>query len=405
MASQRLWTAPFIAIGIVNLFTSLTFLILMTFVATYAVSRFGQGEAAAGFAASVFIVGALGARFVAGTAIDRFGRTRLLVASLVLMAVCAVALPLVDAFGAFLVLRALQGVGFGVANTAANTIAQDLIPPARRGEGTGWFSLSASFSQAVGPFLGISLHQFAGFDAVFWSAVGLSTIGALIAAVAPLPSSGRTGAPRRGRPAPRLAAVLERRALPMAVLALVLGGAYSGVVTFLGAYAAERGIAAWAGAFFIVYAAVLVVSRPVSGSLIDRVGDNAVVLPGIAATCASFVLLAWLPEPWTLFAAAVLLALGYGSLVSVCQAIAVRQSPDHRRGVAVSTYYIGLDTGFGFMPLALGATIGAIGFEGAYLATAIGVAVVATPWYWITHGRRGDAQREGDRDGPPPTRD
>lgn len=394
----RLWTWPFIAVGIVNLFTSLTFLLLMSFVAVYAAERFGEGQAAAGFAASVFIVGALASRLVAGAAVEILGRKPLLIGALVIMGVAALLLARVDSYGAFLALRLVQGIGFGVANTATNTVAQDLIPSDRRGEGTGWYSMSVILSQALGPFLGITLHLVAGFDAVFTVAFGLASAGALFALLAPIARSPLTGEERRALARIRPSSAIERRALPMASLAMLLGAGYSGVLTFLGSATSGTELASWAGAFFLVYAVVLVVTRPLAGLIVDRVGDNAVVVPGIAATALALALIAWLPSGWVLLAAAVLLACGYGSLVSACQAIAVLQSPDHRRSIAVSTYYIGLDAGVGFGPLVLGALAGIVGFSGMYAVAAVGVAVVAGPWYWFLHGRGdGRGNRRGGR--------
>src|SRR5699024_9144237 len=47
--------------------------------------------------------------------------------------------------------RIIQGIGWGFSNTATGTIATDLIPPKRRGEGMGYFGLSGNLALAFGP--------------------------------------------------------------------------------------------------------------------------------------------------------------------------------------------------------------------------------------------------------------
>jgi len=54
-------------------------------------------------------------------------------------------------------MRIIQGVGWGFSTTASGTIATDLIPPRRRGEGMGFFGLSGNVALAMGPTLGLAL--------------------------------------------------------------------------------------------------------------------------------------------------------------------------------------------------------------------------------------------------------
>ncbi|HLS02687.1 MAG TPA: MFS transporter, partial [Beutenbergiaceae bacterium] len=54
-SQDRLWTTPFVAAVLVNLFMSSVFYLLLTSMAGYAIERFQASDAAAGFASAGFI--------------------------------------------------------------------------------------------------------------------------------------------------------------------------------------------------------------------------------------------------------------------------------------------------------------------------------------------------------------
>lgn len=62
----RLWTKEYVIIGLVNFLTAMNFYLLMIIVSEYAMNRFDSTPGEAGFAASIFIIGALIARLFTG---------------------------------------------------------------------------------------------------------------------------------------------------------------------------------------------------------------------------------------------------------------------------------------------------------------------------------------------------
>lgn len=73
-----LFTPVFILGWLVNLTQYLSFYFLITVMALYAMESFAVSEAAGGFAASSFVIGATVARVFAGWAADRFGKKQIL---------------------------------------------------------------------------------------------------------------------------------------------------------------------------------------------------------------------------------------------------------------------------------------------------------------------------------------
>ncbi|WP_338452522.1 MFS transporter [Niallia oryzisoli] len=74
---------------------------------------------------------------------------------------------------------------------------------------------------------------------------------------------------------------------------------------------------------------------------------------------------------WYIIAAGALVALGYGTLFSCCLAIAVKNSPRHRVGLATSTYYIAMDAGSGIGPIFIGIIVPLAGYRGMYMTMAV----------------------------------
>lgn len=385
--TERLFTVRFGAVFVVNFLVTMTFLLLMTFVAGYATTRFGAGEALAGLAAGSFVLGGVVARLALGQRVDLWGRRRTLLIALAVMLAAAVSSVLIGDIWLFIAVRMVQGLAFGLATNVTNVAAMDLIPPARRGEGTGWFTLAVTLSTALGPLVGILLERSLGPGSVLWAAVACCALALAVALPTPIPEVALDPDEIRERRVWRLANVIEPAAAPLAVLALFSAAGFGAILAFLDTYSSERGIPEWSPIFFLAYAGFLVVTRPGAGRLLDRFGDNIVGGPALLCHAGSLALLAVLGAGWQLLAVAALMALGHGAASSAFQAIAVGRTAPHRRSLAVSTYFTGLDAGLGVGPMLFGAIAAGIGHEGMYLAAA-GLMLLAFALYWPLHGRR-----------------
>lgn len=385
-ARTALWTRDLVLAWIANFALAFVFYSLMTTMALYAVVSFTASDSEGGLAASVFIIGATVARLFAGNLADLVGRRRILLVALALFLVAALGYFAVDSLGLLLVVRAVHGVAFALGSTAAMALAQAIIPPARRAEGTGYFALSTTLATAVGPFLALQLVRGPGYDALFGASVAASVLA--IAAALFLRAPAELLAPeeraRLRRFHPR--DMLHADVVPVAAFMLVMAVAYSGVLTFLNSFSEERGLETGASVFFVVYAAVLLVSRLVAGKIQDQRGDNLVVYPAIVAFVAGLVVLAVAQSNLVLVLAGALMGLGFGTLMAALQAIAVGRVPVQRIGVAISTHFFMIDVGFGLGPILLGLLLSETGFQTMYLVLA-GVVVLGAGLYHLVHGR------------------
>ncbi|MSR97485.1 MFS transporter [Arthrobacter sp. BL-252-APC-1A] len=358
----------------------------MTSMALYAVDRFGASDTAAGLTAGSFVLGALTARVFAGKFLDFVGRRRMLLAGLLFYTVAALFYTPAGSLEILIAIRVIHGAAFGLASTALSASVMALIPAGRRGEGTGYFSISNTLATAVGPFLAVLLVDRTSYGVLYMVTAACAAASLLVALALRLPertlSPAEVAAKWRMRPAD----VLEPRAAAIASVMLVAGVAYSGVLTFLNSYAQEQDMVAAASGFFLIYAGVVFVSRFVVGRLQDTRGDNAVVYPILASFAVGLGLLAWAPNSTVLAIAGAFVGMGFGALMPTAQAIAVTVAPDHRIGIATSTFFLMLDAGIGLGPFLLGLLIPLTGFTGMYavLAVVVGAAMIL---YHFVHGR------------------
>lgn len=385
MGRPRLFTRDFLLATGVNLGLAMVFYMLITGLAVFAAEQFGAGETAAGFAASAFVVGALFARIFAGKYVDFLGRRRTVWACLIIYVLASMSYIWADSYELLIVLRVLHGIAFGFGQTALTTAVFDLIPVSRRGEGSGYYMLANALPPAAGPLLSFQLTDLFGFWAMFLGATvvsGIALLAALFIRLPERPPTGRLREKLRLRPSD----ILDRRAFTPAVVMMLLGTSFGSVLTFLNGYARSIEMVDAASVYFVVYAVAVLVSRFFAGRIQDRQGDNVVVYPAILMFVVSMVLLAWAPSPSVVILSGVLAGLGFGSILPVLQAVAAAAVPPHRVSIAVSTFFIFLDSGFGLSPFLLGPMLELWGYRPMYWICA-GVVAATLVLYWILHGR------------------
>lgn len=160
-----------------NFILALIFFMLVATIAVFAVETFVTSTSTAGLLPGTFVIGALFGRLVAGRFIQKLGSQKILLAGLLGFFMTTGLYILATDLSLFFINRLLHGMSFGVASTATGTIIAQIIPPSRRGEGIGYYSLSTILSTALGPFLGIRIiTQTDNFSLVFMLNFVLSSV-------------------------------------------------------------------------------------------------------------------------------------------------------------------------------------------------------------------------------------
>ncbi|HCK63613.1 MAG TPA: MFS transporter, partial [Acinetobacter radioresistens] len=142
-----------------------------------------------------------------------------------------------------------------------------------------------------------------------------------------------------------------------------------------------------ASIFFLMYALAILFSRPFTGPLMDRRGENIIMYPAILILAFGLFLLSQVQTASMLLICAGLLGLGFGNIQSVCQTIAVKSTSLERMGLATSTFFIFLDAGLGFGPYILGKLLEYINYSQLYFISSL-LALICIALYYLLHGRK-----------------
>ncbi|MDO4182837.1 MAG: MFS transporter [Coriobacteriia bacterium] len=360
--TTKVFTKDFLLIALVNFLTFMSFQLFPSSLPLYA-REIGAPEHLLGWLTALTTVSALVTRPVMGAVVDRKGRHGVMIAGLIIMAVSIILMALVPIFGALLALRLLQGVGWGCSTTANSTTASDVIPKPRFAEGMGYYSLSAALALAIAPGLGIQMLNVLGMPVL----AGCSTVFLALALVGSFFITFKRISPET---APKKIEFIEPASVFPAVTVFFTSLCYGALVTFLALDAQYRGIEG-IPLFFTVYAMATLVSRPVSGMLVDRKGFTPAVVAGIAIMVPSMLLITFASSLGMYLVAAVLLGVGFGTLQSSLSAMAIMLAPPNRRGSANATYLLGFDGGIGVGAVASGVLAGAVGYFGMWLAISV----------------------------------
>jgi MFS family permease len=360
---ERLWTKSFILMTVGMLFLFTAFYMLYPTLPLF-IKQMGGDEAQVGLAMGAFMLSSVIFRPIVGGLLDRFGRRPFIVWGLLLFAVVMYMYNWIGGIVVLMGLRILHGMSWAVSTTAILTAVTDMIPSARRGEGMGWFSMSMTLAMAIGPLFGIWVTQNLSYHALFLFAVGLSAAALLLMLGAKMPFRPQSGA--------RRIEFFEKSILPVTASIFFLFLAYGGIVSFIPLFADS--IKVNSGTFFLVYAATLVLIRPIAGKLSDRYGETFVIVPSLVITILALIVLSFSTGLFGVLVSAVLYGIGFGSAQPALQAATIRLVRPDRAGVANASFSTATDLGIGLGSITLGWVSQHTSYQVLFTVSAVSVA-------------------------------
>lgn len=387
MDKSKLWTKDFFVVSLTNFFLYFIHYLLIACITVFTADKFHASASMSGLAAGIFIIGMLFGRLFSGKYIEIIGRKKMLYSGIVFSIVTILLYFGVTNISILIIVRFLHGIGFGIASTATGVIVASVVPVERRGEGIGYYALSTTIASAVGPFLGIMINQNVGFKMNFVVCTLGIVISFLFALFLKVPTVEFNKEQLNTMKGFKLSNFFEARAIPISIVSIIMGLCYSSILSFLSTYAQQINLADIASFFFIVFAVANLVSRPFTGKLFDRNGENVVVYPSLIIFAIGFLIISQVHHGSMLLLSAVFIGIGYGSFMPSAQAIAVKEAPRDRMGLATSTFFIFADFGGGFGPFIIGFLIPSLGFSNLYILMAI-VILADVILYYFLHGRK-----------------
>jgi MFS family permease len=276
----------------------------------------------------------------------------------------------------------LHGLGWSGCTTAVSTISADIVPKARRGDLMGYAAMASSLASALGPVLGFALFHRFDYSGVFLGASALLILSFIFAVPVAEPKRSFTEPDKSKR---WIDNIMVKESLDPAIGVAFLSFGHGGILTFLPIQALKIGVTN-PGIWFGVYAACILLSRPIAGPISDKISRRAAIIPGLILNLAGIVLLAFATTSNGLMAAAIVGGFGTGAAQPALMTQAVDRSDGQRRGQSLAQFQFFYDLGIGIGSLTLGALLDLVdqSFRIMYLATA-GVALLGL---WINwHGK------------------
>lgn len=360
----KIWTRDFVLICLANFVIFLGFQMTLPTIPLF-VKELGGSDQAIGIITGVFTFSALAFRPYAGHALESRGRQFVYLTGLVIFVLSVGSYAFIASIVMLFLMRMVQGIGWGFSTTAGGTVATDIVPPDRRGEGLGYFGLSGNLGLAFGPSLGLALAGVISFTKLFLICAVLGFISFLFASrirykkVEQSPNKSTTVK----------FDIFEKTAVRPSALLFFITVTFGGIASFLPLYAEEKGIAG-IELYFLTYALFLMVSRLFAGKIYDRKGHEYVFLPGTILIFIAMLLLSWLPNITVMLIAATLYGLGFGSVQPALQAWAVEKAPENRKGMANATFFSFFDLGVGLGAMTFGQLAAVFGYFAIYITAA-----------------------------------
>lgn len=352
MNTSKLWTAQFTAIVIMAF---LFFLCLQLLTAGFPafITDIKSNPAQAGLMTTVFMVSAIATRPFVPSLMQKMDNKKLSLISLGFISVSVALSFSQDSVPLLLLLRIFHGIGFGIITTIFSTMATNIIPAHRLGEGIGYYGMATSVGTSLGPMLALALLQVFSFNMLIVLSVGLTLLTLLLNLFIKSPR----------KPAIEITTVpkghfrehaFDRHAFTPAILTAFFSITLAGVVSFLSELGKEANLGATTSLFFLALTIVMVLIRPVSGRMYDKYGHKFIIYPAVLSGIIGLTLLAVTQNTMTLLIAAVFYGIAYGTVAPTLQALAVSAVSKEKQGTANAMYFSSMDLGMALGSAGLG---------------------------------------------------
>lgn len=342
----------------------------------------GASAALMGLVGGMMNLVSLFCRPLAGNLADRISKYKLSFAGAVFMTAACVGYIFAPNEAVVVIARIINGFGFACCSVCMATWMSNMLPKDKIGSGMGFYGTMNALAMAVAPAIGVSAYQALGYRASFvialvFSAAIIAVIqfigdkGEPVKADAPAGTDIPAAADARERAGKRRIELIDVKVIPIALIIMLFAVPYCATQSFLVTYVETRGLDVAVSMFFPSYAVVLIVLRLSLRNLFDKLPFRVFLLAACISELLAIALLAVMHSNVTMLISSALLAGGYGIMSSVCQSTAILLAGKEKRGLANSTYYIGLDLGMTLGPVIGGALYGGLDIRLFYPTLAV----------------------------------
>jgi MFS family permease len=345
----RLWNRNFTLLTLSNFLMCCAYYSLISTLPVFISSVLKANHSIVGLVMASYAIAAIVIRPFCGFGLDYFGRKFIFIASLLVYGLIFNVYILVAAVWFMIAVRVMHGLTWGLTTTSNSTVAGDIIPAEKRGEGFGYFGVTTTAGMALGPMVGLFIMQKVGYNAMFFAGFAISIVSMILAAMIRYPEYKRVPGTEF-----RWEDLLEKKALIPSLNLLITSLSYGGLLSFIALYGKEIGIRNPSG-FFLIYAVGIIASRFSAGKAVDRNGPRRIIIICLTLLIIGFPLLALVRNEYGFYFSAIILGFGNGVVWPVFQAMINNIVTPNRRGAANSTAFMAMDMGMGLGMIMAGA--------------------------------------------------
>jgi MFS family permease len=364
--STSFWSRSFILLALANLLMAISFYFMLPVLPMYLVEKLGATKSEIGVILAFYTIAALIIRLFAGWFLDTYGRRSIYLIAYILFSLLFIGYPLAYSVLLFILIRFLHGLTWGVLTTSGSTIAVDIIPKERRGEGIGVFGLSMTIGMALGPMLAIFIAGDSQYLKLFIAAILITVFGIILTFFIKFPKFSKSPTAS----AFSFKSLIEKSSIPISLNMMIIMFTYGGVLSFISLYGKEIGVNN-SGLFFLILSIGIGLSRIMSGKIFDKSGPRKVSIVGLVLLVMGFPLLAFVKTSLGFHVGAVILGLGFGIIMPTFQVMINNLVEPNRRGAANSTFFTAFDLGIGAGMIGTGILSQWFGFTITFIVSSI----------------------------------
>jgi len=339
---QKMWNKDFILLILSNFFMYITYYAVISVLPIYLVSSLHSTKSQVGIVVGIYTIAAVLIRPFTGFTLDRFNRHMIFVLALGIYTFLFSGFLFAASILALAFLRFSQGLTWGFTTVSGSTIAVDIIPDEKRGEGIGYFAMSTTLGMSVGPLIGIFIcHQW-NYTTMFASGFFISIVSLYCGYRVKLPKEILAGKKIKFK----WNTLFDKSSIRPSINLFVLMIPYGGLLSFIAIYGREIGVQN-SSLFFLIFAIGIAISRFTAGKAFDKNGPRKIITLCLILLMIGFPLLSSVKNEIGYYISALIIGFGNGVVFPIFQSMVNNLADSEHRGAANSTLYTATDLGMG----------------------------------------------------------
>lgn len=311
---------------------------------------------------SIYSLGIVLTRPFSGGIADKLGKKNVSFLAFILFSICTAIYLGVDSFYFIILLRFIHGITHSIGTTAHAAMAVDFSPTNMKGQGIGYYGLAMCLAMVIAPALGLYILDHYDYRTLLILATIIGFLGSLTTGLIKAEPKIHITEKR----AFNFNNLIEKKAIPIGMLSMLLSLCYSGIIAFIAVYLKDQQIENGSIYFYLSFAASMIISRPMIGKIIDKKGASYLVIPSLILFSLGMIAMGLTNSFTLVIISGIILGLSYGCVFPCFQTIAVQSCPSERSGSAMGTFFLFYDLGFGIGAIVLAKISNYTGYSNMY---------------------------------------